>query len=58
VDAGPEEIKRRVLGFGRHAEVLGPEGLRGEMAEELTAIREHYTQKLSTRRTSTPMRAR
>jgi len=32
---GTEEIKRWVLSFGRHAEVVGPEGLRGEVGEEL-----------------------
>ncbi|MDY0168740.1 MAG: WYL domain-containing protein [Thermoguttaceae bacterium] len=37
-----EEIKRWVLGFGRHAEVLSPGSLRDEMAEELSAMKERY----------------
>ncbi len=37
-----EEIKRWVLGFGRHAEVLEPDTLRDEMAEELEAMRDRY----------------
>jgi proteasome accessory factor B len=33
-----EEIKRWILSFGRHAEVVEPEGLRGEIKDELRAI--------------------
>ncbi len=39
---GTREIKSWVLSFGRHAEVLGPAELRGEMAEELTAALGRY----------------
>jgi len=36
------EFKRWVLGFGRQAEVLKPEGLRRELVEELKAAAERY----------------
>lgn len=35
---GTEEIKRWLLSFGRHAEVLEPEGLRGEIRREIEAL--------------------
>lgn len=37
-----EEVKSWALGFGRHAVVLEPAGLRGEMVEELVTAREQY----------------
>jgi proteasome accessory factor B len=37
-----EEIKRWLLSFGRHAEVLEPEGLRAEMAVECAGVVEKY----------------
>jgi predicted DNA-binding transcriptional regulator YafY len=37
-----EEVKSWVLGFGRHAEVLEPEGLREEMEEECRAMIRRY----------------
>ena len=39
---GTEEIKRWILGFGRHAVVLEPEGLREEMEEECARTIAHY----------------
>ena len=39
---GAEEIKRWVMSFGRHAEVLGPEELREEMREELAQTLGRY----------------
>lgn len=41
--SGTEEIKRWVLGFGAKAEVLRPEGLRREVAEELRATLSAYS---------------
>jgi proteasome accessory factor B len=37
-----EEVKRWILSFGRHAEVLKPESLRNDMLDELTALRRRY----------------
>jgi len=37
-----EMMKRWVLSFGRHAEVLEPEGLRKEMEGEVQAILKTY----------------
>ena len=37
-----EELKRWLLGFGRHAEVLAPEELREEIAEELKELLSKY----------------
>lgn len=37
-----EEVKRWLLGFGRHAEVLVPEELREEIAEELKELLSTY----------------
>jgi len=37
-----EEIKRWILSFGRHAEVIAPEELRGEMAQEVLALQRVY----------------
>ena len=39
---GTREIKAWILSFGRHAEVLGPEKLRGEILEELRLLLDHY----------------
>ena len=39
---GTEEIKRWIMSFGRHAEVLEPEGLRGEMDGELRRALAQY----------------
>lgn len=36
------ELKRWILSYGSHARVLEPEGLRGEMGEEVKRMREHY----------------
>lgn len=41
--SGTEEIKRWVLGFGAKAEVLGPEDLRREVAEELRVTLSRYS---------------
>jgi len=41
--SGTEEIKRWILGFGAKAEVLGPEGLRREVVEELRAMLSAYS---------------
>lgn len=41
---GTEEIMRWVLGFGRHAEVVEPEGLRERMAEEIGKMADRYVQ--------------
>jgi predicted DNA-binding transcriptional regulator YafY len=38
-----EEIKRWILSFGRHAEVLEPEELRGEIVDELRRSLEGYS---------------
>ena len=40
--AGTEEIKFWILGWGRHAEVLAPEKLRREIAEEIAALNRRY----------------
>ncbi len=40
--AGTEEVKSWVLGWGRHAQVLQPDSLHREIAEELEALRRHY----------------
>ena len=37
-----EEIKRWILSFGQHAEVLKPEKLRREVADELKLTTEKY----------------
>lgn len=37
-----KEVKRWVLGFGRHAEVIGPAQLRQEVAEEIENTRKVY----------------
>ena len=37
-----EEIKRWILSFGRHAEVIEPEELRGEIGEEVEQMTELY----------------
>jgi|LSQX01.2.fsa_nt_gb predicted DNA-binding transcriptional regulator YafY len=39
---GTREIKAWILSFGRHAEVLGPEELRGEMGEEVGEMAARY----------------
>ena len=39
---GTEEIKRWVLGFGRHAEVLEPEELRSTLRDEIRSLAESY----------------
>ena len=40
--SGTEEIKRWILSFGRHAEVLEPPALREEMEAEITSISQLY----------------
>lgn len=40
--ANPEEIKRWVMGYGAHAEVLEPEYLRQEIAEEIKNLQKLY----------------
>ena len=40
--AGTEEIKRWILSFGRHAEVLEPESLRRELAQEAAHLVKTY----------------
>ena len=40
---GTREIKSWILSFGRHAEVLGPEELRGEMGEEVEKLLRTYS---------------
>ena len=42
-----EEIKRWILSFGRHAEVLEPEGLRREIASEIESVLGKYSPKPS-----------
>ena len=39
---GTREIKAWILSFGRHAEVLGPEELRGEIGEEVGLLSRAY----------------
>jgi len=39
---GTEEVKRWVLGFGRHAEVVKPRGLRRELADEARSLTDQY----------------
>jgi len=45
-----DEIKTWILSFGRHAEVLEPEGLRGEIVEELEELLSAYVDQRPTRR--------
>jgi predicted DNA-binding transcriptional regulator YafY len=40
--AGTDEIKFWVLGWGRHAEVLSPEKLKREIAEEIAEVHRRY----------------
>ena len=42
---GTEEIKRWVMSFGRHADVLEPQELRGQIREEIVALAEAYSQR-------------
>lgn len=35
-------IKHRVLRWGKHVEVLAPDGLRNDVAEELRTAASHY----------------
>ena len=42
---GTEEIKRWVMSFGRHAEVLGPDALRSELTIELETLTRTYSKK-------------
>lgn len=45
VTANREEIKRWVMGYGSHAEVLEPESLRDEIKEEIKKLNEIYFKK-------------
>jgi len=38
----PEEIKRWVIGYGAHAEILEPEYLRKEVEKEIEKLQEIY----------------
>lgn len=42
IEANPEEIKRWILGYGSHAEVLEPISLREEIKKELEALLKFY----------------
>ena len=42
IEANPEEIKRWILGYGSHAEVLEPISLREEIKKELEVLLEFY----------------
>ncbi|MBW1794802.1 MAG: WYL domain-containing protein [Deltaproteobacteria bacterium] len=41
---GLVEVMSWVMGFGRHAKVLGPEHLRKAVAQELAATAERYSE--------------
>jgi proteasome accessory factor B len=47
---GTEEVKRWVLGFGRHAEVLEPEALREEIRAEVGSLSKSYAPAVNDRK--------
>ncbi|MGQ9622929.1 MAG: WYL domain-containing protein [Candidatus Caldatribacteriaceae bacterium] len=44
VEANPEEIKRWVIGYGNHAEIVSPPYLREEVKEEIQKTLVRYLQ--------------
>ncbi len=44
VEANPEEIKRWVIGYGSHAEIVSPPSLREEVKREIQKMLARYMQ--------------
>lgn len=44
VEANPEEVKRWVIGYGSHAEIVSPPALREEVREEIQKMFKQYFQ--------------